>query len=350
MRDSAKLVGFTAHQHGPAAPTSSSLPISDPCLKLGPKLVENVFKPDQAKRKKDKFPPSDCISRASLGALNPSAPFSLFLWYEGSQDEENDVCIVDVTIDGKKSPGEKAIAVLQMHYKTQAKKPSMIKTVFSSELGPPVLSSTVYSSPLLPQKHIFKYHDLHMSSEQDEAVAPKTDKEALKKKQMHRFNMLASIAEDLIDAPTTLPPVDILMADVDQENVNPNAEPSKRHHRPIKAALPPSDGVDLQLDYPAEKRHRAGPVSLRDRNQYRKRIPMTLQSDLDTFTLRITIDHTLKVSQLENTIKSFLQSQDNALEPEDADSISWMKDGQLHEWGALQDQNVFSVEAVLIKL
>jgi hypothetical protein len=92
---------------------------------------------------------------------------------------------------------------------------------------------------------------------------------------------------------------------------------------------------------------------------FRKRIPMKLQTDNQTTltTLRITLDlHTTR-SSLQQLVKSVLEAKYweedewEVLEPEDTKSICWFgRDGVLREFDALDDQSVWSVEGLVIRV
>lgn len=104
MRNTAKTCGITIHQHVKAGIASEEATEKDPAVHLGSKLMESSWKPSEAmKKKKDKLPPSDHVGKSAVHIQNPSLPYSLFLWFDGL--DEDDVCIADVVIDGKKSRG-----------------------------------------------------------------------------------------------------------------------------------------------------------------------------------------------------------------------------------------------------
>ena len=125
MRDPQKIVGMTVHQSGGRATTEQETIIrcdGDPAIKLGSKLTEAPYKaPDSQKKKKDKLPPSDWVGKACLNPIDPTVPFSIFLWYQPQEDElkSNQVCIVDLLIDGKKSRGKSSTNTISIFQATQ---------------------------------------------------------------------------------------------------------------------------------------------------------------------------------------------------------------------------------------
>ena len=101
MRDNKKRCGMTVHQREVQEDASNS----KRGLKLGKQCVEYTFKDPVGRRKKQMQPPVDYRGKAYLAIPSPKDPFSLFLWYEQKQDSDPTRVCVDVTVDGKRSPG-----------------------------------------------------------------------------------------------------------------------------------------------------------------------------------------------------------------------------------------------------
>jgi hypothetical protein len=94
MRDLNKSCGITIHQK------------ADETSKLGEKCPEFPFKDIKGIRKRKLYhPPTDCFHKVYLGVIFPELPFSVYLWYVKQNDEDPDLCCVDLTVDGKRSPG-----------------------------------------------------------------------------------------------------------------------------------------------------------------------------------------------------------------------------------------------------
>ena len=93
MRDLIKTCGITIHQNQ----ISSS--------KIGEKCPEYPYKESKPSKKRKYQPPTDHSQRVYLGILDPLLPFSVFLWYQKRNDSDPGLCCVDLTVDGKRSPG-----------------------------------------------------------------------------------------------------------------------------------------------------------------------------------------------------------------------------------------------------
>ena len=100
MRDHKKRCGITVHQ----TINESKEQEFDKNKKLGPSCPEFVFK-EPLGRKRNKGPPTDFTGKVYLGMLDPLRPFSIFLWYSKRAEDDPEVACVDITVDGKKSPG-----------------------------------------------------------------------------------------------------------------------------------------------------------------------------------------------------------------------------------------------------
>ncbi len=229
----------------------------------------------------------------------------------------------------------------------------MLKALLSSEIpSQPNLSSTFFSSPQIPEKHVFNYKDLAFSSERGEFDSFKRPRIS--------FDTLASVVSGIDDGE--------LLHNMDEDEENQpfvanqereevaDADSKKKvtvSDMLLESGLIPETIVEDAVPITTKpspldaKRSSCSPTGT---TLYRRRIPMTMKSDHDEHTIRITIDRDVKVFQLEATIKSFLESQDAILEPEDTESICWVKDGRIYEWGALREDNIFTIDRVLIKI
>ncbi|KAI8896013.1 hypothetical protein BC833DRAFT_650774 [Globomyces pollinis-pini] len=101
MRDQRKCCGITVHQQ---VELSDGKPLEEAELRLGPHCPEYPYKPIK-KSKKSRTPPNDFNGTKLMGILDHSKPFSLFVWYCKREEDDPDMACVDITIDGKKSPG-----------------------------------------------------------------------------------------------------------------------------------------------------------------------------------------------------------------------------------------------------
>ncbi|KAI8926465.1 hypothetical protein BC831DRAFT_549856 [Entophlyctis helioformis] len=132
MRDARRTCGLTVHQAVPvptplpstAAATAAATPTKPTATtttttttsdysqgkattRIGPQCPEFVYKDGAVERKKPlpSLPPADHRARSYLGVPHPHSPFSIFLWYARRDASDPDVVCVDITVDGKRSPG-----------------------------------------------------------------------------------------------------------------------------------------------------------------------------------------------------------------------------------------------------
>ena len=267
--------------------------------------------------------------------------------------------------------GEKAIAIIQMHYKFNSSKKLPLQRVASIDQAsnqPPQLASTFFSSPIVDANRVFQYKDLHLisSSERDMNALP--DKKAPRpKSKLNGMEVLASCIEE--ESLENVPPemvVDVVM-DVDAKDMMSEDTEMTLHKQPppplpqiqsienatLEKQPQPSSYVEHTKNRKRTIDQRGTSSELTTTTPYRKRIPMTLRNENQStiLTLRITLDHTSTRSTLQAAILSFLEQgyEDDVLCPEDAKSIQWFgDDGVCKEWGALDDQGVFQVEGLVI--
>lgn len=282
--------------------------------------------------------------------------------------------------------GEKAIAILQLHYTSNkasgqaaAKKPMPLQRLVNEEQEQKHLPSTFLSSPVVDPSRVFKFMDIDVVSSDHHSQHIVADQHDTLKAPSHHhekmihtsgINTLASIAESFeYDHPTPqrrphqmsssvadiAPAAELEVCDMMQVDDNQDEKASVAIHAHPLSPQPPFQesrkrGRDLLS---------SSELTSTTATPYRKRIPMTLQTDTETILtiLRITLDHTTTRASLQTMVKSFLEGRYweeeewDSLEPEDAKSICWFgRDGIAHEFDALDDDSVWRVEGLVIQV
>ena len=312
--------------------------------------------------------------------------------------------------------GEKAISIIQLHYssiKSSTKKQPLQRLVSEEQVRIVHPPSTFLSSPELDLNRVYQYKDIDMvsSSEQDTISLERHKKKRESKWKNGRMTLLASIAEsDLVDENHSIEKNLNLNSEYDQYHIDQTYINTATKPNPIHAAEQEKTGTNESISLPINEQHvnisenanemvgiapaaenpsmdidlhakDLSPQSQhtniqlekeksRKRNRdhfssselnssistpFRKRIPMTLQTDTQTKKLRITLDHQTSRSSLQQMVKSFLANWDEEewdfMEPEDTKSICWFGiDGIMHEFDALDDKSVWSIEGLIIRV